>query len=81
MALLLVGIGPVPESGQIWIPEQDLDWLQTFHDEAVMFTGADKEKNDIISTLSYAAVEVERNAANEGADAAFVFPSTGMQRY
>ena len=46
-----------------------------------MFTGADKERSDIISTLSYAAVEVERNAANEGADAAFVFPSTGMQRF
>jgi len=50
------------EAGQIWIPEKNLPWVDTFKSEALVFTGSDKETNDIISTLSYASNEIERGA-------------------
>jgi hypothetical protein len=50
------------ENGQIWIPEKDWDWLEVFKQELLNFTGSDKERNDQIAVLWYAAVEVEKGA-------------------
>jgi hypothetical protein len=50
------------ENGQIWIPAKDWDWLEVFKQELLIFTGSDKERNDQIAVLSYAAVEVEKGA-------------------
>jgi len=67
------------ESGQIWIPEKDWPWVEVLKSEALVFTGSDKQTNDVISALSYAASEVEKGSVNEGVDMAFAYAPQSQQ--